>query len=145
MIVLAKTDKVFGLIRSGKNMTRCDVGMRLVWIGGIIICHFFRMNPCDLSRSVCIPTKTLLQSCICIYPIISKAFSRLLYSIIMSYYVILCHIMSYYVILSFYLPLSQGVDGIHGAVLATVLKAAPWGVLTKYWEVKEMMYYSRSY
>lgn len=29
--------------------------------------------------------------------------------------------------MSFYLPLSQGVDGIHGAVLATVLKAAPWG------------------
>jgi hypothetical protein len=40
-------------------------------------------------------------------------------SIVFHHYVILCHL--------FYLPLSQGVDGIHGAVLATVLKAAPWG------------------
>ena len=98
MIVLAKTNKVFGLIRSGKIMTRCDVGMMvsLNWGNHPQICNLFRVNPYDLSRSVCIPTKTLLkhtktllQSCICIYPISSKAFSRLLHSIIMSYYVIL--------------------------------------------------------
>jgi len=93
VIVLAKTDKVFGLIRSGKIWHVATLEWWLVWIGGIILkfaifSGWILMIYPDPFAFPLKPYYNPVYVFICIYPIISKAFSRLLYSIIMSYYVI---------------------------------------------------------